>query len=123
MKLRNNAGRMLTLLSISAALVLCGGQAQASGTKLLECQISSGDFQEILVVQTASDTVVLKTLDSSGGAHSYALAAHEWPSKTLNIPCPREAVKSCGNVYVDAGSGEWMYDLGQSGYQNIGYCR
>lgn len=95
----------------------------AGGEKVFECQISFGDFQEVRIERSLDEAYLLKTLDSSGGQHAYWLEPGEWPTKTLDISCPREAKKNCGHIYVDSSSGHWMYDLGQNGYRNIGYCR
>lgn len=95
-----------------------------TGVEVLNCQISSGDFTEILVLKQTDDSYILKTLDNVGGQHYFELPQAEWIAKRISVPCKRDASKSCGHVYSEAEGQEegWMYNLGQDRYRNIGNC-
>lgn len=128
--------RYLTMamkVSVLFALCIAPGVSSANkiikiapdaGVQLVECLITSSDFQEIQILELVDGTFALRTLDLHGTRTTYELPRSQWMSKPKKIlvPCWQSASSTCG-VMTENSPGQWSYELTGSTGTAEGNCR
>lgn len=88
----------------------------SDSSRVFQCLISSGEFQNITVHSMSDGTLRLTTLSNAGSQNAYQLPYAQWSSGHLSIPCSDDEKKTCGHVF--ASGRVWQYDFGS----DIGNC-
>ncbi len=91
------------------------------GVKLVECSLTSGDYQQIDVLTLNDGRLVLKMLDRSGGTRTYDLPRREWKSRAIRVPCWNSEVSACGDL-VERSENQWSYQITGTTGVSIGDC-
>ncbi len=86
--------------------------------KLMECNVSSGDYQQVSIYQEGSQ-LVLWTLNRSGIKAQNVLPMKQWHEKKISVPCAYQNGQ-CG--FVSLLKNRWVYKIGSNSYFDIGNC-
>jgi hypothetical protein len=122
-----HASQLIVSLFLISNIAMAGTTGRK---KLLECNIPSGDYQQIQVFREGPN-LILQTLSQFGSLDERIIPASQWAERNISVPC-RHSVngKQCGQVYdpfvVSNGkkefSGKWQYKVGSRGFYDYGSC-
>jgi hypothetical protein len=91
--------------------------------KLVECNMTSGDYKQVAIFTLSDGTLALQTTDRLGAAQAYELPRREWRARAVIVPCWQSIVPSvCGTLYEQSES-KWSYEITGSQGVSVGLCR
>ena len=91
------------------------------GVKLVECSITSADYQQIDVLTLTDGRLALKILDRLGGTQIYDLPRRQWRARAILVPCWNSEDSTCGDFFEHR-ENRWSYAITGSDGVSIGDC-